>query len=229
MEALTRWEHPRRGLILPREFIPHLERQRLIRRHTLWVIESAARQSAQWRLHGLDIPISVNLSPKLLHDPLLVKETLALLDNSDTVPWLEIEMTENSLMESPAMALEVLAPLRARGVRLNIDDFGTGYSSLAYLRDFQPDALKIDQAFVQDMTANESSNMIVRAVIQLAHNLGMEVIAEGVENSETHERLSKLGCDAAQGYHLGRPMPAGDCLPWVDELLARHDRQDVKT
>lgn len=229
MEALTRWHHPLRGFLLPREFIPHMERQRLIRQHTLWAIESAARQSAQWRASGLDIPIAVNLSPKLLRDSSFVRETLVLLDNNDAVPWLELEMTENALMENPVLVLELLAPLRLRGVRLSIDDFGTGYSSLAYLRGFQADTLKIDQTFIHDMTTSESSAIIVRAVIQLAHNLGMQVIAEGVENQETYDRLCTLGCDAAQGYHLGRPMPAGDCLPWVDEMLARHDRKLIES
>ena len=224
MEALIRWRHPRRGLILPRDFIPHLERQRLIRLLTLWAIESAARQSAQWRALGLDISISVNLSPKLLRDSSFVSETLALLDGNDAAPWLELEVTENALMENPVLVLETLAPLRARGVRLSIDDFGTGYSSLAYLREFRADTLKIDRVFVHNVATDENSAMIVRTIIQLAHNLGMAVIAEGVEHLETYDRLRAFGCDAAQGHHLGRPMPAEECMRWVDEMLATQDR-----
>ena len=129
MEALVRWRHPQRGLILPRDFIPLAEHQNLIRPLTLWVIECTARQSADWHALGLDIPIAVNLSPMLLRDATFVGEAIALLDsNNNASPWLELEVTENALMENPSLVLERLQPLRARGVRLSIDDFGTGYS-----------------------------------------------------------------------------------------------------
>ena len=221
MEALVRWRHPQRGLILPRDFIPLAEHQNLIRPLTLWVIECTARQSADWHALGLDIPIAVNLSPMLLRDATFIGEAIALLDsNNNASPWLELEVTENALMENPSLVLERLQPLRARGVRLSIDDFGTGYSSLSYLHEFRVDTLKIDHSFIDGLATDENKAIIVRAIVQLAHNLGFEVVAEGAENQETCDRLRVLGCDYVQGYHLGRPMPAADCLRWVDELLS---------
>jgi len=229
MEALVRWRHPSRGLILPSAFLAHAERHGEIKPLTLWVLHAAARQWAKWRALGFEIPISVNLSPVALRDPNFLVQVLALLDGTMAPgAWLELELTESALMENPRLILKRLGALRARGVRLSIDDFGTGYSSLAYLREFQADTLKIDQAFVHDMVANESNAMIVRAIIHLAHNLGMEVVAEGVASQEVCDRLRTLGCDAAQGYYLGRPMPAADCVPWMAEWLSKQELETVR-
>jgi len=229
MEALVRWRHPTRGLILPGAFLAHAERFGEIKSLTLWGLHAAARQWAKWRALGLEIPISVNLSPVALRDANFLVHVLELLDET-VAPgaWLELELTETALMENPRLILKRLGALRARGVRLSIDDFGTGYSSLAYLREFQADTLKIDQTFVHDMATNESNATIVRAIIHLAHNLGMHVVAEGVGSQEVCDRLQALGCDAAQGYYLGRPMPAADCVPWMAELLAKRELEAVR-
>src|SRR5258708_13496346 len=170
----------------------------------------------------------VNLSAVGLRDPnFLVKVLAVLCGTVERGAWLELELTESALMENPRLILKRLGALRERGVRLSIDDFGTGYSSLAYLREFQADTLKIDQTFVHDMVTNESNAMIVRAIIHLAHNLGMHVVAEGVGSQEVCDRLQALGCDAAQGYYLGRPMPAAACVPWMPELLANPQLEAV--
>jgi diguanylate cyclase (GGDEF)-like protein/PAS domain S-box-containing protein len=229
MEALVRWRHPTHGLILPGAFLAHAERHGEIKSLTLWVLHAAARQWAKWRSAGLEIPIAVNLSPVTLRDPQFLVHVLELLDET-VAPgaWLELELTETALMENPRLILKRLGALRERGVRLSIDDFGTGYSSLAYLREFKADTLKIDQTFVHDMASNESNAMIVRAIIHLAHNLGMDVVAEGVASEEVCERLQALGCDAAQGYYLGRPMPAADCVPWMAEWLGKRELEALR-
>jgi len=224
MEALVRWQHPQRGLLLPQDFIPLAERRGLIQPLTLWTIECAARQSAEWRAQGLEVSIAINLSPMLLRNAVFIGEVLALLDSHDNAgAWLELEVTEQALMHNAHSIQAHLRALRARGVRLAIDHFGTGYSSLTCLREFLADTLKIDRSFAHNVATDENNALIVRAIIQLAHSLGIHVIAEGVENQESCDRLHAFGCDAAQGYHLGAPMPAAECLPWVDALLLQQD------
>jgi diguanylate cyclase (GGDEF)-like protein/PAS domain S-box-containing protein len=209
VEALVRWTHPRRGLVMPDEFIPLAEQTGLITALSRWVLEAVVRQCRLWQDAGRHIPIAVNLSMRDLHDVHIPETIENLLTCWGVAPHLlRVEITESSLMADPERALATVARLSAMGVRIAIDDFGTGYSSLAYLKKLPVDELKIDRSFVSDMRGDASDRAIVRSTIDLAHNLGLRVVAEGVEDAETWQLLSELGCDEAQGYHLGRPSPA---------------------
>ncbi|MEO6697178.1 MAG: EAL domain-containing protein, partial [Gammaproteobacteria bacterium] len=216
VEALVRWRHPERGIIYPDQFIPLAEQTGLIKPLSLWVIDHALRQHIAWKRLGLDISVAVNLSARNLHDLDLTNQVSELLRlHQVSAGSLDIEITESAIMADPVRAMEVLTRLGEIGVKLSIDDFGTGYSSLAYLKKLPVDAVKIDKSFVIDMAKDEGNAMIVRSTIDLAHNLGMEVIAEGVEGHEAWVELSILGCDAAQGYYINRPIPAAEFIPWL--------------
>ncbi|HEV8535582.1 MAG TPA: EAL domain-containing protein [Candidatus Limnocylindria bacterium] len=215
-EALVRWRHPQRGMVQPSEFIPLAERAGLMKPLTRWVMGEALRQCREWRDHGRPISVAVNLSMRTLHDaelPQIVRDLLRVTGCEPSA--LDLEITESDVMADPKGAIEILARLRALGVRVSIDDFGTGYSSLAYLNRLEVDEVKIDRSFVGTMVVDGSSAAIVRATIELGHGLGLEVVAEGVEDQETCDALRDLGCDRAQGYFFGRPMPAAE----VDALL----------
>ncbi|HWQ95648.1 MAG TPA: EAL domain-containing protein [Gammaproteobacteria bacterium] len=217
VEALVRWRHPQRGLIYPDQFIPLAEQTGLIKPLSLWVIDHALRQHIAWRRLGLTIGVAVNLSARNLHDQELPRQIAELLRLHQIKPhMLDIEITESAIMADPVRALEVLTRLSDMGVKLSIDDFGTGYSSLAYLKKLPVDAVKIDKSFVMDMAKDADNAMIVRSTIDLAHNLGVQVIAEGVEVHEAWIELSILGCDAAQGYYINRPIPAAEFITWLN-------------
>lgn len=227
-EALVRWRHPERGLIEPDHFVPIAERTGLIRPLTYWVLNAALGQYYAWREAGLTLPLAVNLSARNLLDPKLLDRINGLLTTWGGEPnWLQIELTESALMEDRTAALEVLKRLHGMAIPLFVDDFGTGYSSLSYLQQLPIDAIKIDKSFVHDMIREEDSLVIVRSTIELAHNLGLEVVAEGVENHEIWNQLLGLGCDVAQGYYVSPPIPAEDFLdwqgrsPWKIELSGR--------
>jgi diguanylate cyclase (GGDEF)-like protein len=222
VEALVRWPHPRHGLVPPDQFVPLAEQTGLIRQLSRWVLESALRQHCQWRSLGLEVAVSVNLSMRDLHDPGLPDAVAGLLAELRIAPGgLRIEITESSLMSDPAHALQTLARLRDMGVHVSIDDFGTGYSSLAYLKQLPVDELKIDRSFVRDVAVDHNDLAIVRSTIDLAHNLGLRVVAEGVEDASTLALLRGLGCDKAQGYLFSRALGAGEVTRW---LLERPDR-----
>ena len=180
------------------------------------MLEIAGRDARRWREAGCAVPVAVNIPTRVLLDPALpgrvedLKRRFGLDESS-----LEIEITEGTLIADHAQARDALAQLRAIGVRSSIDDFGTGYSSLAYLRELPVDALKIDRSFISDLATGESGEAIVRSIIELARNLGLETVAEGVEEESVRRRLAGLGCDCAQGFLLGRPMPAGKMLDWL--------------
>ncbi|MGC3963009.1 MAG: EAL domain-containing protein [Rhodocyclaceae bacterium] len=208
-EALVRWEHPTLGRIAPAEFIPYAETSDLIRPLTLWVARQALRQLRMWRDAGLDVSVAINLSTRNLLDVTLPDALAELLDEYGLPPAaLQLEITETALIGDPDRALAVADRLVAEGMRLSIDDFGTGYSSLAYLRRLPLTSLKIDRSFVEDMLNDEQDAIIVRSTIALAHSLGLRVVAEGVEEGPVLGALRACGCDEAQGYLLGRPMPA---------------------
>jgi len=214
-EALVRWQHPQRGLVAPAEFIPFAEQSGFIHTLTLWVFEEAARQ---WRLlsdEGIELVLSVNLSTRDLLDQDLAQKFEAVLARR-RVPakGFCLEITESAMMDDPERALVTLDRLSAIGFKLSIDDFGTGYSSLAYLKRLPVDELKIDQSFVRDMQTDADDAVIVRSTIDLAHNLGIAVVAEGVENVQVWNMLRELHCDLAQGYYMGRPMPVDEFLQW---------------
>jgi diguanylate cyclase (GGDEF)-like protein len=216
VEALVRWMHPKRGLVGPDEFIPLAERTGLIKRLTRTVLTEAIRQARAWELAGLRVPIAVNLSMRNIHDPQLPQTIAQLLQRWDARPeLLRLEMTETVLAADPQRALQTMDSLRAMGVHIALDDFGIGYSSLAYLNRLPLDEIKIDKSFVIGMIDDESSATIVRATVDLGHGLGYGVVAEGVENAETRQRLSALGCDAIQGYLVARPMPADQTAEWI--------------
>jgi diguanylate cyclase (GGDEF)-like protein len=211
VEALVRWQHPRRGLLAPDLFIELAEQTGLMRPLTRWVLRAALRQVHAWSLTGRRVPVAVNLSPSSLQDERLADEIANLLAEVDVAPeWLEVEITEDAYMSQPEVAAATLTRLREMGVRVAIDDFGTGYASLVYLQKLPVDALKIDRSFVRTMGSDQSHSTIVRSLIDLGHNLGLQVVAEGVEDEATRDRLALLGCDHAQGYALGRPQPAAD-------------------
>jgi diguanylate cyclase (GGDEF)-like protein len=209
-EALVRWQHPQRGLVPPGQFIPFAEQTGFVRQLTLWVVEAAAR--SQPRLQALGVErLAVNLSTRDLMDVELPSKLDTLLARHGAVPGgFCLEITESAIMDDPARAEATLNRLAARGYKLSIDDFGTGYSSLAYLRRLPVQELKIDRSFVMGMERESGDATIVRSTIDLAHTLGLSVVAEGVENATLLQMLERLGCDEAQGYHLGRPMPVAE-------------------
>jgi len=214
-EVLVRWEHKIHGTMVPDEFIPLAERTGLIYPLTQWVMRNALRQQAAWRKLGLDIGMAVNVSAQTLLDPEFIDQVTGLLAAHDVPPQrLVLEITESSIMFDQELALHILSRFADMGVRIAIDDFGTGYSSLSYLRKLPVSQLKIDKSFVLDMLDNENDAVIVNATIDLGHNLGLQVIAEGVENEETLRRLQKRGCDAMQGYHINYPLRGEDFPPW---------------
>jgi len=215
-EGLARWRHPQHGMVPPVEFIAVAERTGLIWPLTDWALETAVRQIHAWCRAGANLVLAVNLSARNLRDPHLLDGLERHLAAWGVEPgWLELEITESALMEDPEGAREVLTRLSERGFKLYIDDFGTGYSSLAYLKRLPVDAIKIDKSFVFDMTKNEDSAHIVRSTIDLAHGMELKVVAEGVEDAAALERLIALGCDTAQGYFFGKPMPASDIVTWL--------------
>jgi diguanylate cyclase (GGDEF)-like protein len=210
VEALVRWQHPERGLVPPDEFIPLAEHTGLIRPLTAYVLEAAAGQCSAWRRGGggIEMSVAVNLSARILHDRGLPEQIARLLERWSLPPdALEIEITESAIMSDPVRALAVANRLSDLGVGLVIDDFGTGYSSLSYLKQLPVSELKIDKSFVLDMDSSDNDMAIVRSTIVLGHNLGLKVVAEGVETVEVQDRLAALGCDLAQGYLYGRPSP----------------------
>ncbi|GAA2520900.1 putative bifunctional diguanylate cyclase/phosphodiesterase [Winogradskya humida] len=209
VEALVRWEHPQRGRIAPDAFIPIAENTTLIRTLTTKVMTAAITQTRAWAANGLHIPVAVNLSARCLTDPDLPHQVLALLAANAVPPsLLHLEITESAVMTDPQRAMLVLRDLRDAGIQLSLDDFGTGHSSMSYLQRLPVDELKIDRSFIKDLVTNRGDQVLVRSLIDLAHNLGLRVVAEGVEDEQSLGLLRELGCDVAQGYHLGRPAPA---------------------
>ena len=215
-EGLVRWEHPEHGLLPPGAFIAAVEQTGLIGPLTRHVLERSIAQCATWRLEGNDLSVAVNLSVRNLLDPGLPGQISALLDTYGLpASALQLEITESMIMSDPERALAIVGRLSELGVRLSVDDFGTGYSSLANLKRLPIDELKIDRSFVSPMMQDESDLIIVRSTINLGHDLGLTVIAEGVEDELTLKRLATLGCDLAQGYHMSRPLAPDAFAAWV--------------
>jgi diguanylate cyclase (GGDEF)-like protein len=216
VEALVRWKHPERGMVPPDEFIPPAQKTGVIGPLTMFVLDEALRQCRTWALQGLDLCVAVNLSTRNLLDVHLPDTVGELLSRWEVHPsLLELEITESTILADPVRAMQILSRLDEMGVRLAIDDFGTGYSSLAYLKRLPVDELKIDKSFILGMEESENDAVIVRSTIDLGRNLGLRVVAEGVETSTAWNRLASLGCDIAQGYYLSRPIPASELTEWV--------------
>jgi diguanylate cyclase (GGDEF)-like protein/PAS domain S-box-containing protein len=218
VEALVRWQDPERGLVMPDEFIPAARETSIIKAVTQRVLEEAARQWRAWADEGRNLPVAVNLSMRDLVDPGLPGEIAMLLSRwRMPAAMLKLEVTESSIFSDPSRTEDVLERLGAMGLRLSVDDFGTGCASLASLKRLPIDEIKIDGSFISAMSGREEDEIIVRSMIELAHNLGLSVVAEGVEKRAVIERLAELGCDVAQGYYLSRPVPPEELAIWLDQ------------
>ncbi|MCP3816813.1 bifunctional diguanylate cyclase/phosphodiesterase [Streptomyces sp. A3M-1-3] len=219
LEALVRWVHPERGRVSPDEFIAIAESSGLMPHLTEYVLETALAQVAQWRAQGLYVPVAVNVSPRDVHTPGFAGAVAARLARHGVPAGaLQLEITEHVLLEDPQRAADTLAGLTGHGVKMSLDDFGTGYSSLVHLRRLPVSELKIDRSFVARLAVDTEDAEIVRCTVDLAHSLGLLVVAEGVEDDETWERLRDLGCDAVQGWLVAAAMPPQEATAW---LLAR--------
>jgi EAL domain-containing protein (putative c-di-GMP-specific phosphodiesterase class I) len=212
VEALVRWHHPRRGLLMPEEFIPVAEQTGLIVPIGIWVLAEACRQTRRWQLQHPDAPpltVAVNLSARQLKEPTLGCQVARILDETGLPPQcLKLEITETTMMHDMAQAGAMLRRLKELGVRLAIDDFGAGYSSLSYLRQFPIDILKIDRSFVDGLGKDDKDMAIIQAIIMLGRMLGLHVVGEGLETPEQIQILRSLGCERGQGYAFARPMTA---------------------
>ena len=218
VEALLRWEHEDLGTIPPDEMIGIAEQTGLIKQLTYWIVNNACEQIANWRSHGMDLTIAVNLSAWNLQDDKLLQQLQLILQRWNVQPeTLEFEITESVMMADLEQAIEVMSKLDDMGIRLAIDDYGTGFSSLAYLKKLPVDVLKIDKSFVIGMIKDKDDASIVNSTIDLAHNLGIKVIAEGVEDKSTLDELGHRGCDIAQGYYFSLPLPSEKLERWLKE------------
>jgi len=217
VEALIRWKHPQHGFVSPDEFIRLSEGTGLIKPVTLWTLKTAIRHCAQLNEQGINLNMAVNLSARVLTDHLLPDTIIALLNEFHVPPGqLTLEITESAIMTDHERTMDIINRLDSTGARLCIDDFGTGYSSLAYLKNLPVDEVKIDQSFVRKMDTNEHDAMIVRTIIDLAHNLRFEVTAEGVETQRIWEMLDERGCDISQGWLHGKAMPLEELIAWSE-------------
>jgi len=224
LEALTRWEHPEKGLLAPNEFIALAENKGLIQELTMWVFDVAFSQCAEWHKQGFELKIAVNISPKNFLDPELPAKLDSLLRTWNLDPkWIVLEITENITITQPKKALQIITSLDDMGVCISIDDFGTGYSSLAHLKTLPVKELKIDKSFVMNMDNDHYNRLIVESTINLGQALGVNVVAEGVENEAIFELLNQLGCNYMQGFHLARPQPANE----VTQLLMDNHKINI--
>ena len=218
VEALLRWQHPVNGMIAPDVFIPLAEHTGVMEPLTRLVLGQALRNQSEWRRHGHDIPISVNLSPTTLHDTRFPDTVAALLDQWGAPACnLSLEITESAIMSDVVCATDTVRRLDTMGVRISIDDFGTGYTSFAYIRKLPISEIKVDKSFVLNMRPQNDDHVIVRSIVNLGRSLGVEVVAEGVEDQDAWDLLAVLGCNEAQGYFIGRPMPEDALLTWLNE------------
>jgi diguanylate cyclase (GGDEF)-like protein/PAS domain S-box-containing protein len=215
VEALIRWQHPQRGVLPPDKFLPLAEESGLMKPLSQWVLNEAIRQCRAWNRDGIHLRVAVNLSMRDLQDTQIPQRIAGLLTAWEIhAGALEVEVTETAVADDMSKTHQTLTELHRMGVRIAIDDFGTGYSSLAHLRQLPIDTIKIDKSFVQGLTKNENDTAIVRATIELGHNLGLRVVAEGVEDQRTWDALAALGCDLVQGYLISRPLPAAALQQW---------------
>ncbi|MCB1908943.1 MAG: EAL domain-containing protein [Rhodocyclaceae bacterium] len=220
-EAMVRWQHPQRGFLSPSEFIPFAERTDCIHQVTRWVVENAFAQVSRWRKEGFPVKLSVNLSVRdLLASDLTNYLRQALREHSVSARWFTLEITESAIMDDPEHTLDTVKQLKSMGFALSLDDFGSGYSSLAMIKKLPVSEIKIDQSFVAKMDSDKGDLAIVRSVIDLAHNMNLEVVAEGVESEQALELLQELQCDHAQGYHIGMPQSASQFEQWIRQRPA---------
>ncbi|MEJ2143409.1 MAG: bifunctional diguanylate cyclase/phosphodiesterase, partial [Gammaproteobacteria bacterium] len=217
VEALARWNHPEYGFIPPDTFIHIAERTGLIKQFTEWALATAVKQCADWRKSFNSLSVSINLSARNLHDETLVKQISRLIRHWKIIPeQICLEITETAMMADPEHAMLLLEDLDRLGLRISIDDFGTGYSSLSYLKKLPVDEIKIDKSFVMNMGNSENDSSIIRATVGLAHDLGLSVVAEGVEDQNSLDQLKQMGCQVAQGYHIFKPAPAEQVRKFIE-------------
>ncbi|MDH5572827.1 MAG: EAL domain-containing protein [Gammaproteobacteria bacterium] len=218
VEALVRWHHPKLGMVLPVEIVPLAERTGLIKKLTRFVVKEAVGQNVRWSGMNIILPVSINLSVWDLQDREFVTFVENIIKESGILASaIEFEITESSMMVDPELTLDILRALRKLGIHLSIDDFGTGFSSLSYLSNLPVNTLKIDKSFVLKMEDSRENMTIVRSTIELAHQLGLSAIAEGIESEAIVSLLNQFGCDQGQGYHIARPLPAAELLKWIEE------------
>lgn len=218
VEALIRWNHPIRGFIPPNDFIPIIEETKLIHKLTNWVLEQALLQVKVFKSHGLDVPISINVSTSNLVQPNFYENTLDIIKSHDVKPeMIQLEITEHVLMKNPELCRSVLAQFSSKGIEMSVDDFGTGYSSLAYLDTFDISVVKLDRRFINKCTTESSTLQIVTSTIQLARNLGYKVVAEGIETKEQLDIINSLNCCFAQGFYFAKPMSSEAIISWYQE------------
>jgi EAL domain-containing protein (putative c-di-GMP-specific phosphodiesterase class I) len=230
VEALIRWHHPERGLVAPGEFMPVVNTSPISERIAAWVLETACRQARTWELAGHDVRVGVNLSPSQLQAGDLANSVARLLEATGlAASLLELEVTEDVLLQDEDKVLDTFRRIRRLGVRIVFDDFGTGYASLSYLKKFPLDGLKIDRSFVRDLLTDSDDAAIVGSTVGLSRQLGLSVIAEGIEDRATADFLLSLGCEDGQGYFFGRPMPVTDLetrfMPAPQGREAQDDRE----
>ncbi|MBU0730801.1 MAG: EAL domain-containing protein [Proteobacteria bacterium] len=225
VEALVRWEHPEKGTLGPDTFIELSEQTGMINDLTYWVLNNSLEQCAIWHKEGLKINISVNLSIKNLQDNKFPDTVQSLLKTWQIKPkYLTLEITETSMMIDPKRVNKSIEKLHEIGVKIAIDDYGAGYSSLSYLRNFPAIEVKIDKSFIMNMLTNEEDAIIVNSTIDLAHNMGMQVVAEGVESIDVSNSLEKQGCDIIQGFHICKPLPVAEFNDWFKNSLWKNPR-----
>ena len=217
VEALVRWQHPTRGLLPPKEFLAVIEETTLFQRLTVLVLDMAIRFCRTCLDHGLRLPVAVNVSARSLFDPdfpEIVSKRLA--EAGVPAELLTIELTEGTVMAYPDIALDILRTLRDTGIRLSVDDYGTGHSSMSYLKNLPVDELKIDRTFIANLISDRTDAVIVKSALDLGHNLGLSIVAEGVEDEATLDALMELGIDVVQGFHVGKPMPESHIRQWIE-------------
>jgi len=230
VEALIRWKHSQHGFISPDEFIRLSERTGLIKPVTSWTLKTAIRECSTLNRRGLNLNVGINLSARVLPDQQLPGMVKSLFDAHNVFPrQITLEVTESAIMAEPTCTMDVISRLDSTGALLCVDDFGTGYSSLSYLKRLPVDEIKIDKSFVQMMDTDQNDVIIVHSIIELAHNLGIKVTAEGVENRRIWEMLRSFGCDLTQGYLHGRPMPLDELIAWSEYSPWGLGRNDIKT
>jgi diguanylate cyclase len=226
VEALVRWDRPGHGLVDPKDFLPQTEQAGMVNRLTMAVLPQALRTCREWRDRGYDLTLAINVAQVNLVDAALTEAVLSVLEQeSVSRDALILEITETSFMSDRERCKRVLGGLHDAGIKISIDDYGTGYTALAYLRDYPVDEIKLDRSFVTEMNHNRYSRAIITSTIELAHALGLSVVAEGIEDGETFRGLLELGCDTGQGYYVLPPVPADRLFEYLDHCAAGSRRR----